>query len=96
MSVLTAKRVIRYHGKEYRPGDELPAHDSAWTASWLDAGSAVWNDPPIEPAPAPTAELIAECREELLTARGTEDADKLPEEQKPKPKPKRTRKRKAQ
>lgn len=41
---LTARIHILYGGKQYKPGDCLPASNPAYVSAWLQAGSAVWTD----------------------------------------------------
>lgn len=40
MAKLTATRSVLYQNRLYQPGEELPQHDPAMVAAWLDAGSA--------------------------------------------------------
>lgn len=77
---LIATRAIRFVGGEYDASQELPQDNPVWVAAWLEAGSAVWSDgaEPEAEEPAPKAEMIAETADEILTANGTEAADKLP------------------
>lgn len=41
---LKARVHILYGGKQYRPGDCLPASNPAYVSAWIQAGSAVWTD----------------------------------------------------
>ena len=41
---LTARLPVLYLSRQYRPGDELPATDSALVEAWLDSGAAYWAD----------------------------------------------------
>lgn len=78
---MIAAREIRYKGRIYRRGDELP-NDPMWEKAWLDAGSAAGTlSSPA--APAPTAEVIAEPGEEVLTRKGTQVTDRLPKRKPP-------------
>lgn len=41
---LTARLPVLYLSRQYRPGDELPATDSALVDAWLESGAAYWAD----------------------------------------------------
>lgn len=40
MERLIAKRAVLYQGRQYEPGEVLPAYDTAMVDAWLRAGSA--------------------------------------------------------
>lgn len=52
MKKLIAQRPVQYQGRAYGRGDSLPTADPLMTAAWLKAGSAAWESPPAENAPA--------------------------------------------
>lgn len=41
---LKARVHILYGGKQYKPGDFLPANNPAYVSAWIQACSAVWTD----------------------------------------------------
>lgn len=53
---LTARLPVLYLSRQYRPGDELPATDSALVDAWLESGAAYWaDDEDTQTAPKVTA-----------------------------------------
>lgn len=39
---LIAKTYILFESRNYKPGEELPAHNPGMVEAWLEAGTAVW------------------------------------------------------
>lgn len=53
MEKLIAKRAVLYQGRQYEPGEPLPAYDPTMVDAWLRAGTAkMVSDAKLEETPA--------------------------------------------
>ena len=48
---LIAKRAVLYQGRQYEPGEPLPAYDTVMVDAWLTAISTASSTPGCAPAP---------------------------------------------